>query len=233
MWYFCPRCSTPTPAACLCPSPHPTSDLEQLQLFISPPPVDVLMAQGSITLSELRADGQPHPVAIKMKRWCGANAGQPAGELAVELRLRPRSRGGSRRGGLAHCPSGAGSEAGLLSRSGSGSSRGGSCGSGSLSYSASLPREDTRRLGRWAAGSGARLCAPVRDAGWAGCLLSSSTTAVQSDPPAPPAPCATHPVQAAPAPPAGRASTGVCLHRSGPHVTLRRSRRVPPPKSPP
>lgn len=106
---------------------------------------DVLMAQGSITLSDVPADGQPHPAAIKMRRWCGANAGQPAGELAVEIRLRPRRSGGSRRGGLARCPSGAGSESGLLSRSASGSSRGGGGSSSGLSYTASAPREKGRR----------------------------------------------------------------------------------------
>ncbi|PRW20508.1 hypothetical protein C2E21_8963 [Chlorella sorokiniana] len=106
---------------------------------------DVLMAQGSITLSDLPADGHPHSATIKMRRWCGATAGQPAGELAVELRLRPRRFGGSRRGGLARCPSGAASDTGLLSRSASGSSRGGGGSSSRLSYSASGPQDGTRR----------------------------------------------------------------------------------------
>lgn len=174
------------------------------------------MARGSITLSGVPADGQPHPVAIQMKRWCGANAGQPAGELAVELRLRPRRSGGSRRGGLARCPSGAGSEAGLLSRSGSGSSRGGSCGSGSLSYTASLPRENTRRLGRlgcWGGGTVIRSSGGCRLGGVPGQLLNTS---VQSDQTLPPP--LRHP------PRAGR-SCAACW--------LPYSQRVPAPKWPP
>ena len=130
---------------CPCLQPSRLGVLQFLSLRTPPsyPPAncrtaaDVLMARGSITLSEVPADGQPHPATIKMKRWCGATAGQPAGELAVELRLRQRR--GSRRGGLARCPSGAGSDAGLLSH-------GSSSGSGSgLSCSVSGPIEDRRR----------------------------------------------------------------------------------------